>query len=336
MKILIIGGTGTFGSAAAEYFLEKGNVVTIFSRDEQKQELLAGKLRRFSNVQFFLGDVRDRDRLKMAMRGRHAVIHAAALKIVPRCEFDPIEAVKTNIGGAQNIIECALELARGALVTKVLLISTDKAVQPVNLYGATKKTAEHLIRAANNLAYNRLPVFSAVRYGNVFRSRGSVIEAWERAVEEGRPVGVTDLRMTRFFMLPQEAVALAGYALEEMEGGEIFIPKLRAYRLKELHTAFRAVYPHAQMKVLGVRPGEKTHEDLISSYELPFTYACGDCLVIGSERHGNGGEFSKFASSAGADAMSVNDLRDHIRGRQNGTKQQTFRGQNGQSVRYQP
>jgi UDP-N-acetylglucosamine 4,6-dehydratase/5-epimerase len=311
MHILITGGTGTFGNAAAKEFLDEGHTVTIYSRDEQKQEQMAARFKHHPDLQFFLGDVRDKDRLRQAMRGRDAVIHAAALKIVPKCEFDPLEAVKTNIIGTANVIEAALDCG----TERAILISTDKAVDPVNLYGTTKKTAEHLFLAANNFAKNGVPMFSVARYGNVWRSRGSVIEIWEKCAAEKKPIQITDPDMTRFFMTAEQAVDLVKFALREMQGGEIFIPKLRAYRLYDLAKSFCTVHGCGEITTQP-RSGEKIGETLISDYELPRTIFHGtDALSIwpGSSPDGNTSAFRFFAKSDSAPRMTPSELLDWIR-----------------------
>jgi UDP-N-acetylglucosamine 4,6-dehydratase len=270
MRILITGGTGTFGRMAARHLLEQGHIVTVMSRDEMKQEAME---REFDHpaLRCFLGDVRDVDRLTRAMLPQEAVIHAAALKIVPRCEFDPFEAVKTNVHGTENVISAAL--ATG--VKKAIFIATDKCVEPINLYGATKKVAEHMWLAANNYAKDGAPAFSAVRYGNVWGSRGSVIPFWRECLKVKRPLPVTDMTMTRFFMFQRDAVALVEHALEHMSGGEIYIPRLPAYLIRDLLAAFQARFGICEAITTGLRLGEKMHESLASSHELPFMHRDG-------------------------------------------------------------
>ena len=311
MRILITGGSGTFGKTASRVLLKAGHIVTVMSRDEQKQEIMAAEL---PDLRLFLGDVRDKDRLRLAMRGQNAVFHAAALKIVPKLEFDPIEAVKTNIYGSQNVIECALDLG----TPKVLLISTDKATDPQNLYGATKKVAEHLFRAANALSHEGIPAFSVLRYGNVWGSRGSVIETWETAVRNGEQPKITDPRMTRFFITAGDAIQFARDSLDAMTGGELFVPRMRAYKLAALRTAFSAVYPDVTFENTGIRPGEKIHEALISSYELPHMIASGKFLRAGDQFAKEYGQVvSRWCSSDLAEEMSIAELRALIEQRKN-------------------
>ncbi|HEY4510719.1 MAG TPA: UDP-N-acetylglucosamine 4,6-dehydratase (inverting) [Candidatus Paceibacterota bacterium] len=265
--ILITGGTGFLGQKLIQKLLDIGTPrkIIIFSRDEFKQHEMGqslsdpkGKLR------FFLGDVRDLARLERAFKGVDIVIHAAALKQVPALEYNPLEAIKTNILGTQNVIDAALNNN----VKKVLLVSTDKAVNPVNLYGATKLCAERLLVAANAYRKNeKIAGFSVVRYGNVIGSRGSIVEILERQKDSGL-VTLTDKRMTRFWITGEGAVELVLDALSLMKGGEIFIPKLKAMMLKDL---LKTVAPNCKVKIIGIRPGEKIHETLLTSDEVRRT-----------------------------------------------------------------
>lgn len=284
-RILITGGTGSFGGAFVARLLDIPDVdrIIVYSRDEQKQHELA---RRFPDPRLacFLGDIRDRDRLTMACRGVDAVIHAAALKIVPAGEFDPSEFIKTNVLGTDNVVHAAL----AAGVERCILLSTDKAVAPINLYGATKLAAEKLFIAANSYATAGKPRFSVVRYGNVAGSRGSVIPAWHRiiarwalATNKGDPgtewstLPLTDERMTRFWITLPDAVQFVLQALEVMEGGEVFIPRMPSFRLTDLAMAMGRPY-----SVVGLRPGEKLHEDLITPHEAPQALIDPSAIVI--------------------------------------------------------
>ncbi len=230
---------------------------------------------RFShdNIRYFIGDVRDMPRLQRAMQHVDIVVHAAALKQVPACEYNPIEAVNTNINGTKNVIDAALDCG----VKKVLFLSTDKATAPVNIYGATKLVAEKLIVQANaySSGENRTR-FSAVRYGNVFGSRGSVISLFEKQREEG-VVTVTDDRMTRFWITVDQGVRFVASVIERMQGGEVFVPKLPAVKIADLA---RAMAPKCEMKIIGIRPGEKLHESLISVDEAPMTIDMGDRFIL--------------------------------------------------------
>jgi len=256
--VLITGGTGSFGKNFAKYLLQHGNLkkLIIFSRDELKQSQMETELGD-ERVRYFLGDVRDLPRLERAFHGVDIVIHAAALKQVPALEYNPFEAVKTNILGSQNVIEAAIDQK----VEKVLLVSTDKAAMPVNLYGSTKLCAEKLFVAGN--AYSQGTIFSTVRYGNVVGSRGSIVETLVRN-KDAHTVYITDERMTRFWIDFEQAFKIVIFALQNMEGGEIFIPKAPSMKLTEL---FDILSPKAKRSVIGIRPGEKVHEILLTREE---------------------------------------------------------------------
>jgi UDP-N-acetylglucosamine 4,6-dehydratase (inverting) len=258
--ILITGGTGSFGQAFTKKILAKckPRKVIIYSRDEYKQYVMHKKFEAYEEqLRFFLGDVRDESRLLRAFEGVDYVVHAAALKQVPALEYNPTEAVNTNVMGADNIVDAAID--RG--VEKVVAISTDKAVNPINLYGATKLVAEKIFIAANAYGGGRVK-FSAVRYGNVMGSRGSVIPLFMSLKNKGiKEFPVTDERMTRFWITLEGGVDLVLRALKEAEGGEIFVPKIRSTRIVDL---VRAIEPDCTFKYTGIRPGEKLHESLIS------------------------------------------------------------------------
>lgn len=258
--ILITGGTGSFGHKFTEVLLRdyKPKKIIILSRDEFKQYQMAKKFpTRKYPIRYFLGDVRDKDRLYRAFEGVDYVVHAAALKQVPALEYNPTEAVKTNVVGADNIVDAAID----AGVKKVIALSTDKAVNPINLYGATKLVAEKIFIAANAYSGNKVK-FSVVRYGNVIGSRGSVVPLFMNLKRDGiREFPVTDERMTRFWITLQQAVDLVTMAIEETEGGEIFVPKIPSMKIVDLA---RAIEPNCTLKYTGIRPGEKLHESLIS------------------------------------------------------------------------
>lgn len=259
--VLITGGTGSFGRGFAEYLLKNFNPkkLIIFSRDELKQFKMQQKIND-SRMRYFIGDVRDLPRLQRAFDGVDVVIHAAALKQVPMLEYNPFEAVKTNILGSQNVIEASID--RG--VERVVLISTDKAAQPVNLYGSTKLCAEKLFISGNTYTKGTGETkFSCVRYGNVIGSRGSIIETLLNGGEINK-VSITDDRMTRFWITMEQAYNLVLFALENMVGGEIFIPKVPSQKLVDL---FDALAPEAEKEVVGIRPGEKLHETLLTREE---------------------------------------------------------------------
>ncbi len=270
-SLLITGGTGSFGQVFAKYLLEKTNVgrVVIFSRDEWKQWQMqqSDPIFRHPNIRFFLGDVRDEERLRRALHDVHYVVHAAALKQVPAAEYNPSEFVKTNVMGAMNLTSAALD----AGVDGVVGLSSDKAVNPINLYGATKLCSDKLLIAANSYVGKRgLPRFSIVRYGNVLGSRGSLIPLWNALVAKGSmTLPITDLEMTRFWITLDDAVRFVLLALKEQAGGEIFIPKSPSVKIEDLA---RAVFPQQTLQVIGIRPGEKLHEILISSDDARHTY----------------------------------------------------------------
>ncbi|MCI0532783.1 UDP-N-acetylglucosamine 4,6-dehydratase (inverting) [bacterium] len=288
--ILITGGTGSFGQNFVRLVLRKSSPkkVIVFSRDEFKQHHMASDFDD-DRLRFFLGDIRDRDRLNRAFRDVDIVIHAAALKQVPALEYNPIEAVKTNVIGAQNIIEAALD----AEVPRTLLVSTDKAAHPVNLYGATKLCAERLFTAGNS--YARLKSkFSAVRYGNVVGSRGSIIERLlgDRNAAE---VHITHPDMTRFWITLEQSYNLVAFAMAHMEGGEIFIPKIPSMKIPDL---FDALAPNATKKIIGMRPGEKLHEVLLTEHESAHAIDLKSYFVIIPETlgFGNNDPYEKYRS----------------------------------------
>lgn len=273
--VLVTGGTGSFGKAFVEKALQSNaKKVIVFSRDEQKHYQMERGLKD-KRVRFFVGDIRDRDRLETALRGVDIVVHAAAMKHVPICEYNPIEAVQTNINGARNLIEAAISNG----VERVIGLSTDKAVSPANLYGATKLCMEKLLTAANAYSGDRATRFSLVRYGNVMGSAGSVIPLFRNQMSQGK-ITITDSRMTRFWIEMPEAVALVLRGLELMTGGEIFIPKLPT---SDIETLAEAVAPGTPRTVVGIRPGEKLHETLISVEEARRTSDIGDLLVVWPE-----------------------------------------------------
>ena len=263
--VLVTGGTGSFGRKFAEIMLRdfKPQKLIVFSRDELKQHEMRALGFDLPNVRFFIGDVRDRERLFRALHGVDVVVHAAALKQVPACEYNPMEAVKTNIVGTSNVVEAALD----AGVRKVMALSTDKAVNPVNLYGATKLAAEKLTVQSNTYAAGTSTRYACVRYGNVVGSRGSVVPVFLKQREGGR-LTITDERMTRFWLSLEEGVRFVIECIEGMNGGEVFVPKIPSMKVVDLA---RAIAPGAALEVVGIRPGEKLHEVLISEDEARNT-----------------------------------------------------------------
>lgn len=275
--IFITGGTGSFGKKFIETIIEKyePKKIIVFSRDELKQfEMQESEIfKPFNDVlRYFIGDVRDLDRLKRAMDGVDYVIHAAALKQVPAAEYNPFEAVKTNVLGGQNVIDAAIYNQ----VHKVIALSTDKAAAPINLYGATKLTSDKLFIAANNYKGKHDIKFSVVRYGNVMGSRGSVIPFFLNKKKEG-VLPVTDDRMTRFNITLQEGVDFVITNLERMWGGELFVPKIPSYKILDVVSA---IAPNAHIKIVGIRPGEKLHEEMITSTDSLNTIEFNDYFVI--------------------------------------------------------
>ena len=276
-SILVTGGTGSFGRKFTETVLSqcKPKKLIIFSRDEYKQSEMAKDFPEDKyNIRYFLGDIRDKDRLYRAFDGVDYIIHAAALKQVPALEYNPFEAVKTNIVGAQNIVDAAVDRN----VKKVLVLSTDKAVSPINLYGATKLCMEKIFAAANAYSGVHRTTFSIVRYGNVVGSRGSVIPYFLNLLNEGaEELPVTDERMTRFWITLEQSVELVFKAAKDCVGGEIFIPKIPSMKIMDL---VKALCPDCKHRVVGIRPGEKLHESLISEDEARTTVDAGGNYII--------------------------------------------------------
>lgn len=270
-KILLTGGTGSFGHAFVRYVLTHHHPrkVIVFSRDEMKQWNMAKIHPESETLRYFIGDVRDRARLERAMDGVDYVVHAAATKIVPTAEYNPFEAVKTNINGAMNVIDASIDKG----VKKVVALSTDKASSPINLYGATKLASDKLFIAGNSYSGGKETSFSVVRYGNVMGSRGSVIPFFLDQLSKKEPLSVTDERMTRFMISLEEGVDLVTTAFERMKGGEIFVKKIPSMNIMEIA---EAVAPGKPREIVGIRPGEKLHEQMISSEDAPYTYDYGD------------------------------------------------------------
>lgn len=267
--ILVTGGTGSFGKCFLKYVLTKyyPKKIIIYSRDEFKQFHMANDFREYrEKLRFFIGDIRDLERMKRAFKGVDYVIHAAALKQVPSCEYNPNEAIKTNIHGAMNVIEAALDTD----VKKVVALSTDKAVNPVNLYGGTKLVSDKLFVAANSYVGTSELSFSVVRYGNVAGSRGSVIPFFKKLIDEGKDeLPITDYRMTRFWISLPEGVELVLKALDEAQGGETFISKIPSFKITDLA---QAMLPGCKMPEIGIREGEKLHEIMVTVEDSPTTY----------------------------------------------------------------
>lgn len=310
--VLITGGTGSFGKKFVRKILDYDvRKVIVFSRDELKQYEMAQEVKD-SRIRFFIGDVRDKERLYRAFDGVDYVVHAAAMKQVPACEYNPFEAVKTNIYGAQNIIEAAID--RG--VKRVIALSTDKAAAPINLYGATKLASDKLFVAANSYVGEKDTRFAVVRYGNVVGSRGSVVPFFKKMALEGKKLPITDERMTRFWITLDQGVQFVMDSLERMKGGEIFVPKIPSMKVVDLA---RAIAPGADIEIIGIRPGEKLHETMITEDDARHTLEFDHYYVIAPEfpwcpqeytaQGKNLPEGFKYTSDTNAEWLTVGELR---------------------------
>jgi UDP-N-acetylglucosamine 4,6-dehydratase len=315
--VLVTGGTGSFGRKFIEIMLKeyKPAKAIVFSRDELKQHEMRAAGFNQPNLRYFIGDVRDVDRLRRAMQGVDIVIHAAALKQVPACEYNPMEAIKTNILGTSNVVEAALD----AGVKRVMALSTDKAVNPINLYGATKLAAEKLTVQSNAYAAGTSTRFSCVRYGNVVGSRGSVVPIFIRQRQNGK-LTITDERMTRFWLSLEQGARFVIRCMEQMRGGEVFVPKIPSTSIIDLA---KAIAPKAEINVVGIRPGEKLHEVLISEDEARSTVELTDMFVVQpAEAFWFGYEWSKegkplpdgfrYASDTNTEQLNVEQIREIV------------------------
>lgn len=278
--ILVTGGTGSFGKKFIKTVLEKYpdvKKIIIYSRDEFKQFMMSNMpefIPHKDKLRFFIGDVRDKERMMRAFEGVDVVVHAAALKQVPTCEYNPFEAIKTNVHGAQNVIDCAIDSG----VQKVVALSTDKACAPINLYGATKLCSDKLFIAGNAYCGSKDTRFAVVRYGNVAGSRGSVIPFFQKLVEEGATeLPITDMRMTRFWLKLEQAVEMVLEAIEHMQGGELYVKKIPSMKMPDLA---KAIAPNLKIKEVGIRPGEKIHEQMITKEDAPNTIEFNDFYII--------------------------------------------------------
>lgn len=315
--ILVTGGTGSFGKAFTKYVLENYDPkkIIIYSRDEFKQWMMANEFKEYKDkLRFFIGDVRDKERLERAFEGVDYVIHAAAMKQVPACEYNPNEAIKTNINGAQNVIDAALNMG----VKKVVALSTDKAVNPVNLYGGTKLVSDKLFIAANAYVGNKDINFSIVRYGNVAGSRGSIIPFFNSIIQNGGDeLPITDYRMTRFWISLREGVELVIKALNEATGGETFISKIPSFKVTDLA---KAMLPDCKMPEIGIREGEKldeimvTVEDSMTTYEFDKHYIVYPQMTWNNKQKPNPAgkkvpEGFSYSSGNNTEWLSVEDLQ---------------------------
>lgn len=297
-SVLITGGTGSFGRAFARKALELGvRRLVIYSRDELKQFEMAQELPHEGPLRYFIGDIRDQDRLKRALEDIDIVVHAAALKQVPTAEYNPFECIKTNVIGAQNLIEACLDTG----VQRVVALSTDKAAAPVNLYGATKLCSDKLFTAANNFVGSRNLRFSVVRYGNVMGSRGSVVPFFREKRKTG-VLPVTDPQMTRFSITLDQGVEMVLWALENATGGEIFVPRLPSYRILDLA---QAIGPECDIQIVGIRPGEKLHEEMITASDNVIDL--GPYYAIGRGKPG-----FTYNSGTNDHFLSVDELRELV------------------------
>ncbi len=287
-KILITGGTGSFGNTFVPLTLSKYNPekIIIYSRDEMKQWEMAKKFSGDSRVRFFIGDVRDKDRLYRALDGVDFVVHAAATKIVPTAEYNPFECVKTNVNGAMNLIDACIDKG----VKRVVALSTDKASSPINLYGATKLASDKLFVAGNSYAGSHNTRFGVVRYGNVMGSRGSVIPFF-LSIKENGVLPVTDARMTRFMISLEQGVELVWHAFSDMEGGEIYVKKIPSMKVVDIATA---VSSSAKQEIVGIRPGEKLHEQMIGPEDSFYTYEYPEHFKILPSIHGWSKDFKRI------------------------------------------
>lgn len=319
--ILVTGGTGSFGKCFARYVLThyEPKKIIIYSRDEFKQWVMADEFKEYEDkLRFFIGDVRDVARLKRACEGVDYIIHAAALKQVPACEYNPNEAIKTNIHGAMNVIDAALDCG----VSRVVALSTDKAVNPVNLYGGTKLVSDKLFVAANAYAGAKDINFSIVRYGNVAGSRGSVIPVFRKVIEEGKTeLPVTDVRMTRFWISLTQGVELVIKALTEAKGGETFISKIPSFKVTDLA---EAMLPGCTIKETGIRPGEKLHEIMVTPEDSHTTYEYDKHFIVYPQMTWNDRqqpdlsgkkveEGFSYSSGTNTEWLSVEDIRELLK-----------------------
>lgn len=316
-SVLITGGTGSFGKKFTEIILAEYSPkkVIIYSRDEFKQLMMQKYFEKYESkgvLRFFIGDVRDKERLNRAMYGVDYLVHAAALKQIPAMEYNPAEAIKTNILGAMNVIDCAIENK----VVKVIALSTDKACNPINLYGATKLCSDKLFVAGNHYAGDRKTAFSIVRYGNVIGSRGSVIPLFlER--RESKTIPITDIRMTRFWINLEQGVRFVIKIFQRMHGGEIFVPKIPSMKIIDLA---EAIAPGTRKEIVGIRPGEKLHEVMISEDDARNTKELEDCYIIqpafhwwNKENHSEGKsvlEDFRYSSDTNKYWLSVEELKE--------------------------
>ena len=318
-SILITGGTGSFGHHFVPMTLKHFNPkrLVVYSRDEMKQWEMAKLFEGDNRVRFFIGDIRDKDRLSRALDGIDYVVHAAATKIVPTAEYNPFECIKTNVNGAMNLIDACIDKK----VKKVVALSTDKACNPVNLYGASKLASDKLFISGNTYAAQKNTRFSVVRYGNVIGSRGSIIPFFKQIAEQGKPLPITDTRMTRFMISLEQGVHLVWQALGSMDGGEIYVKKIPSMNITDIA---RAIAPDSEFEIIGIRPGEKLHEQMIGLEDAYYTYEYKDYYKILPSIRFWGGEKIKigegvkvpenftYCSDTNPDWMSIEQLQAYL------------------------
>lgn len=316
--ILITGGTGSFGQTFVPLTLARYNPqkIIVYSRDEMKQWEMAKKFAGDDRVRFFIGDVRDRERMYRALDGVDYVVHAAATKIVPTAEYNPFECVKTNVIGAMNLIDACIDKK----VKRVVALSTDKASSPVNLYGATKLASDKLFVAGNSYAGASDTRFAVVRYGNVIGSRGSVVPFF-LSLNKSKPLPITDERMTRFMITLEQGVDLVWYAFNDMEGGEVYVKKIPSMKVVDIA---RAINPDAKLEIIGIRPGEKLHEQMISNEDAHYSFEYPEHFKILPAIHNWNGDYSRikdgvrvkegfvYSSDLNPDWMDIAALRNWI------------------------
>jgi len=307
--ILITGGTGSFGQTCSKFLLEKYKLkkLIIFSRDENKQYLMAQKFKHH-NIRFFIGDVRDAERVNIAMRDVDFVIHAAALKHVPIAEYNPIECIKTNIYGAENIIRASIDCG----VKKVLALSTDKAANPINLYGATKFASDKIFLTANNIVGKQNTFFSVVRYGNVLGSRGSVVPYFKKFLNTNNFLPITHKSMTRFWITLDQSVNFVINSFRRMSGGELYIPKIPSVKITDLA---KAMAPKVKHKIVGIRPGEKIHEIMCPNETAHLTYEFKDHYLINQSI--NNEKNKKIKNKIGETGIKVKNSFEYNSGQNN-------------------
>ena len=318
-SILITGGTGSFGNHFVPMTLARFNPkrLVIYSRDEMKQWEMAKLFEGDNRVRFFIGDIRDKDRLSRALDSIDYVVHAAATKIVPTAEYNPFECIKTNVNGAMNLIDACIDKK----VKKVVALSTDKACNPVNLYGASKLASDKLFISGNTYAAQKNTRFSVVRYGNVIGSRGSIIPFFKQIAEQGKPLPITDTRMTRFMISLEQGVHLVWQALGSMDGGEIYVKKIPSMNITDIA---RAIAPDSEFEIIGIRPGEKLHEQMIGLEDAHYTYEYENYYkILPSIRFWGGEKFEigegvkvpenfTYSSETNSDWMTIKQLQSYL------------------------